>query len=179
MANARGARLARASVVQIAISFALASLAALAGCGPTPTEVVVVIDTDIQPMATDGLQIQITSAEGDGFSNATLAQLPITLGVTTKGATSTFDVALTLSRAVEPPGRGGDSATIARRNAMDVAFTKDEQRMVFVPLFAKCAGTGGTAFPNPLDPDCLDLLSPKTTPLDEDNLPRIPKMPTP
>jgi len=156
---------------------AMVGVVALVGCGPT--EVVVVIDTDIQPMASDGLQIQITSPEGDGFSSATLAQLPITLGVTTKGATSTFDVALTLSRSVEPPGRGVDGDTIARRNAMDIAFTKDEQRVVFVPLFAKCAGTGGTAFPNPLDPDCLDLLSPKTTPLDEDNLPRIPKTSAP
>jgi hypothetical protein len=160
-----------------AAGIAMACVVAVAGCAPT--EVVVVIDTDIQPMASDGLQIQITSPEGDGFSNATLAQLPITLGVTTKGATTTFDIALTLSRDVEPPGRGVDGDTIARRNAMDVAFTKDEQRVVFVPLFAKCAGTGGTAFPNPLDPDCLDLLSPKTTPFDEDNLPRIPKSPPP
>jgi hypothetical protein len=167
MMEVRGARLAR--VAPIAISLALASLA---GCGPT--EVVVVVDTDIQTMASDILQIDITSLEGAGSSTASLARLPITLGVTTKGQTSTFDVSLILARG-GIPGEELDATTIARRNAMDVAFTNDEQRMVFVPLFAKCAGTGGTAFPNPLDPDCLDLSSPKTTPFDEDNLPRIPK----
>jgi hypothetical protein len=177
MAKARGARLARASFAPLATSFALVVGASLSGCGPT--EVVVVVDTDIQTMASDNLQIDITSSESAGSSSASLFQLPITLGVTTKGQASTFDVALTLSRGNEAPGEEIDARTIARRNAMNVAFTKDEQRAVFVPLFAKCAGTGGTAFPNPLDPDCLDLVSPPTTPFDEDNLPRIPKTASP
>jgi len=157
----------------------IASAALLAGCGPT--EVVVVVDTDIQPMSTDEVELIVSTGQFSGFqpSTASTSQLPITLGVTTSGHASTFDVAVTLSRGSRTPGPPNDASVISRRDAMDVAFTNDEQRVVFVPLFAKCAGTGGTAFPNPLDPDCLDLVSPQTTPLDEDNLPRIPKTPAP
>jgi hypothetical protein len=176
MLKARDGAWARAA--RFATRLAIANVALLAGCGPT--EVVVVVDTDIQPMSTDQIQLVVSTAQVSGFqpSTASPAQLPVTLGVTS-GHASTFDVDVTLLRGSGTFGQGNDAARICHRVALDVAFTNDEQRVVFVPLFAKCAGTGGTAFPNPLDPDCRDLVSPPTTPLDEDNLPRLPKTPTP
>jgi hypothetical protein len=159
---------------RIATLFMLAGVALLAGCDPT--EVVVVVDTDVQSSSSDEIDLAVTTQDlGGGFPTSTASpfQLPITLGVTTKGQESTFQVTVTLIRDAQT-----DRKTVDTRIAFDVPFTKDERRALFVPLFNKCVGTG-TAQPNALDPDCLDLVSPRTTSFDEDNFPRIPKTASP
>jgi len=160
-------------IARIATSFVLAGVTLLVGCGPT--EVVVVVDTDVQSTSSDEIDLAVTAQDFGGFPTSTASpfQLPITLGVTTKGQESTFQVTVTLIRSAQT-----NRETVDTRIAFDVPFTKDERRALFVPLFDKCVGTG-TAQPNPLDPDCLDLVSPKTTAFDEDNLPRIPRTASP
>jgi hypothetical protein len=160
-------------IARIAASFMLAGAALLAGCDPT--EVVVVVDTDVQPSSSDEIDLAVTAQDFGGFPTSTASpfELPITLGVTTKGQESTFQVTVTLIRDAQT-----DRETVDTRIAFDVPFTKDERRALFVPLYNKCVGTG-TAQPNALDPDCLDLVSPTTTSFDEDNLPRIPRTASP
>jgi hypothetical protein len=154
-----------------AVILALASVSPLIGCDPT--EVVVVVDTDEPSTSTfDVINFQISAPDfSPPFqSSAGLDRLPVTLGVTT-GREMTFNVSVTLVR-------GTDRMPVLTRNALNVPFTNDDERVLFVPLFQKCACTG-TNCPNPTDPDCLDLTSPKTGSFDEDNLPRIPKVASP
>jgi len=157
-----------------AVILALASVSPLIGC--EPTEVVLVVDTDEPPISTfDVINFQISAADfSPPFqSSAGLDRLPVTLGVTT-GRAMAFDVSVTMLRGV-----GGMTAmTHNTRNALNVPFTNDDERVLFIPLFQKCACTGTNCL-NPSDPDCLDLTAPKTGSFDEDNLPRIPKVASP
>jgi hypothetical protein len=163
-----GSRRRARTLRTLALVLAAAGGASLVGCDPT--EVVVVVDTD-EPSSSsfDIATFQIGGPDFAPSFTASASKFPATLGVTTQGHEQTFNVTVTLNQ-------GLGNTPLLTRNAMDVAFSKNEELVLFLPLFQKCA-CEGTNCPNASDPDCLDLTRPTLAPFDDDNIPHLPKTP--
>lgn len=145
--------------------------AALLGGCREPTEVVVVVDTDLQQFVDfDSITFSLVSTFGGPAGQVgTSRTLPATLGlVPADGGRQTFD--LTVS-AMRDPFNFQDPP-VASRRVSNITFVSGEMRTLFVSLLRKCA-CEGTSCPNALDPDCRDVTKPKLTAFDEDNLPRL------
>jgi hypothetical protein len=167
---------------------AVIASAALAGCFADPTEVVVVVDTDALP-GTDYQQMQLTftSSLGQGlfqetaFSNG--SQLPVSVGATLSGSSTAFDVVVNLDGGAFGPVTNV-GLPFSTRKVSSVSFVTDQMRMLFIPMFKKCAcvdaaGMPTTSCPHALEPDCHDLVSPPLTAFDADHLPRLPASTSP
>jgi hypothetical protein len=158
-----------------------------------PTEIVVVVDTDLT-LGTDFDLIQF------GFSNtafqseaATATQLPATLGVVPPNANTPAprfpgqDGTLALTVSAAHAGGGGapvsmhgvpiQNAAVVTRGVSGLRFVNGEERMLFVPLYRRCM-CQGTMCPNLTDADCKDITMPVLSDFDQDHLPRIVVTPT-
>jgi hypothetical protein len=156
-------------------------LAALAGCLPDPTEVVVVVDTDLtQFVDYDVIDIQLTPRNSAGFQCATgsPSTLPITLGVIPQGG-GAFKVtasALKGSPCMQqfgPAPFGQQTVSVVTRMVSNVPFVADERRALFITLLRQCM-CQGTTCAHALEPECRDVTAPVLTDFDEDNIPHLP-----
>lgn len=147
------------------------ALAVLGGCRE-PTEVVVVVDTDLtQFVDFDIIGINLLSAFGGGASDmATSRTLPATLGfVPSEGGRQVF--AITVSAEVNADINARQPPIVSRR-VSNIPFVEGEMRTLFVSLLRHCV-CQGTSCPNALDDECRDVTAPTLTDFDEDNLPRL------
>jgi len=155
----------------------LAALLLAGGCWRDPTEIVIVVDTDLTPNVDfNNLFIQL---ENCFFTQcaATAFTLPATLGVVppSSGVPPGFEAGfgVTVSTTVGVTGMfGSSSGPSVTRGASGLQFVSDEIRALFLPLYRKCQ-CQGTTCPNLADPDCADLNEPALSSFDEDQLPRI------
>jgi hypothetical protein len=135
----------------------LCALLALAGCQDPLTEVVVVIDSDLQvPGDVDSVQFRVDDTQF--FDN--LERFPASIGVVSQGTRTAFSFHVTLGR-VYPPQN-----PVISRSATGIRFVEGETMMLVVKLPAACACVG-TNCPNPgAFPDCDNLVSPPLEPFD-------------
>jgi hypothetical protein len=162
------------------------SLALLVSGCRQPTEIVVVVDTDLT-IGSDFDVIQFgfgTTAFQSEFASA--AQLPATLGVVPSGSdapspggpggANNLTLVVTAARFGQGsiPGNGvpSQNAPVVTRGVTGLRFVDGQERMLFVPLFRRCM-CQGTSCPNLTDPDCKDITTPALADFDEDHLPRI------
>lgn len=150
----------------------LAGALALVGGCREPTEIVVVVDTDLtQFVDFDVIRFSLSNGFGGGFNDVgTSTTLPATIGfIPTEGGRQVFDIMVAASKnddfGVRPP-------PIASRRVSNIPFVSGEMRALFVPLTRHCA-CEGTSCPNALDDECRDITAPKLTDFDEDDLPRL------
>jgi hypothetical protein len=173
--------------------WAACGLAMLAGCLHDPTEVVVVVDSDLTPFVDfDVIEIQLASLNSPaGFQQCATgspSSLPITLGVTPQSTTDFTVTAAAIKGAPclqkfgpgGPPG-GPQTFAVASRKVSNVPFVTDERRALFVTLLRQCA-CQGTSCPHALEPACGDVTAPVLTDFDDGNIPHLPassKVPAP
>jgi hypothetical protein len=145
------------------------ALASIDAC--TPTEVVVVTDTDaIVGQDFDGVQFQLLQgSRADADAN----RLPATWGLTPEGSATEFDVTVFLNRTSS--GKS-DTNAFAKRTATHVRFVDGALKVLFIPVFKSC-GCVGTNCPNPVPKECRDMVAPALPDFDEDNIPHLPKSP--
>jgi len=90
---------------------------------------------------------------------APLGAFPISMGVQAS-QTEVFSARVQLFRSANP------NLVVVSRNVTGVRFVRGEVRMLVVPVKRACA-CQGTSCPSPgTNPDCDDLESPQTVPLD-------------
>jgi hypothetical protein len=165
--------------------------APLAGCFSDATEVVVVVDTDLQPSEFGSLTFSVVSGNfnagaGGGSFDPTMTALPATMGVVPVGSSTDFDVTVTMwPPGVGPggpafpqenvpvrPGTMAPTLPMTSRKASHVRFVGGAQQMLFLPLTRPCL-CNGTSCPHALDPECRELISPAMTAFDSSRIPRI------
>jgi hypothetical protein len=166
--------------------------APLAGCFPDATEVVVVVDTDLQPSEFGSLTFSVVSGNfnvgaGGGSFDPTTTALPATMGVVPAGSSTTFDVTVTMwppgvgpggpafpQPVPLPPGAMQPTMTLplTSRKASHVRFAAGAQQMLLLPLTRQCL-CNGTSCPHALEPECRELISPAMTGFDSSHIPRI------
>ena len=118
-----------------ALACALLAAATVASCGHSPTQIVVVVDSDLPAgQAYDGIEITLDNPSGWHFEKQvpvkTAQDVPVWLGVE---ATSDLQGDLTVSATAE---RGGEP--IVRRRVL-TAFVAGETHMLHVTLCNLCA----------------------------------------
>jgi hypothetical protein len=153
-----------------AVALALA-LMAVGGCMDDPTEVVVIVDTDLT-LGTDFdmIQFRLSGQFGVGpgsFPVGTSRTLPATMGfVPAEGGRQVFDVTVSANK----ENFNLESTELVRRRVSNVPFVSGQMRALFVTLLRQCL-CDGTACP--VDAPCRDVTQPVLTEFDEDNLPRL------
>lgn len=150
----------------------LAGLLALLGGCREPTEVVVVVDTDLtQFVDFDVIRFSLASGFGGGLNEVgTSTVLPATLGlVPLEDGRQVFGIMLAASKS---DGFNGRPPPVVSRRVSNIAFVSGEMRTLFVSLLKHCV-CEGTSCPNALDDECRDVTSPTLTAFDEDDLPRL------
>jgi hypothetical protein len=166
----------------------VAGSVALGGCFADPTEVVVVVDTDAQPLQ-DFEQVEFVFSQGIDSPGPSWNgnTMPVTLGVRPSHSGQTFDVLVRLdARNVpshfdpnNPSSPQSPLPPFAVRKASEVHFVDGEMRTLFLPIRKACACLDASGMPshvcaNALEPECADLRNPPLGELDEDDLPRLP-----
>jgi hypothetical protein len=149
----------------------LALTALAGGCRPLVTEVIVVVDSDLDAMQADSLQIQISASAATSFGPVGFAQasvgaaLPVTLGMVPAGAgNDPFAVSVSAVRF---------GSVILTRNVSGVRFVHGESRVLFIPLLRRCL-CQGTSCPDPRTaPECAPIHEPTLSAFDADHLPRL------
>jgi hypothetical protein len=169
------------------VGVALAA-APLAGCFPDTTEVVVVVDTDMQRSEFGSLTFSVVSGNfnvgaGSGTFDPTSTALPATMGVVPAGSSTSFDVTVTMwppgvgvggTFPQGPPGAMLPTTTLPlmSRKASHVRFVAGSQQMLSLPITRQCL-CNGTSCPHALEPECRELISPGLTAFDSSHIPRI------
>jgi hypothetical protein len=152
-----------------ALVLAMLALASVEAC--TPTEVVVVTDTDATVgQDFDGVQFQL--AQGSR-ADADPNHLPATWGLTPAGSATEFDITIFLNRT---SFGDAESNAFAKRTATHVHFVEGELKVLFIPVLKSC-GCVGTNCPNPVPKECSNMVAPALPDFDEHNIPHLPKAP--
>jgi hypothetical protein len=148
-------------------ALAVPLLALLAGCHDPITEVLLVVTSDLAiPTDVDFASISAVPGSSAGVGDVRgpmfgvpVGQFPISMGVQAS-QTEVFSARVQLFLSANP------IAVVVSRNVTAVRFVHGEVRMLVVPMKRACA-CQGTSCPLPgTNPDCDDLESPQTVPLD-------------
>jgi hypothetical protein len=140
------------------------ALLLIAGCGdPAPTEVVVVLQSDLSiPADTDGTLISVVagpyapdpnSPEGINTSAVLLEGFPISAKFSagqTTGFSMTVELLGNLTTGTVMP------SIVVRRTVTDIRFSPQRTMMLPLPMLRRCA-CQGTTCPAPGDPDCDNI----------------------
>ena len=149
----------------------LCLLAAVAGCHDPLTQVVIVFQSDLDtPNDADG--IQMIAAEGAlapggsgpvfGSAGPLPGTFPLSVGVTSAGATASFSFTVELLAGFnnnQPP------SIVVNRTVTDIRFVDEQTMMLVLPLLRVCA-CQGTSCPNPGNPLCDNVDKPTLQPFD-------------
>jgi hypothetical protein len=148
-------------------ALALAGAALLGGCLHDPTEVVVVVDSDLQPGEFDTIQFVIF-ARSQFNQVAEATQLPATLGIVpSEFGAQQFDVAAVARRGFDAFGNPNN---LVQRRVSNIRFVPDEMRAVFITLLRQCMCNGTNC---DIDPPCNDIEAPTLIEFDAGNLPHL------
>jgi hypothetical protein len=147
------------------------------GCLKEPTEIVVVVDSDLElGVDFDKVEYFVFASNPNGFpSNPNGSQvaegyvLPSTLGfVPQEFGPQVFDVMAVATRGFDPT-RGAD-APVVRRRVSNIAFVPDQRRALFITLLRQCMCNGTNC---DVAPPCNDITTPTLTEFDEDHIPHL------
>jgi hypothetical protein len=144
-----------------------------AGCGgaaPPPTEVVVVMQSDLSiPTDVDAVQFFVVGGplapvESSNFGGAKLqGDFPVSARVMDDRSASSFSAIALLLKS------SGDVAPslsiVVRRTVTDIPFSAHETMMLVLPMLRRCACQGSTC-PLPGDPECDNIARPPLQPFD-------------
>jgi hypothetical protein len=145
-----------------------APLLLLGGCQRDLTQVVLVIQSDLQ-VPTDVETLDVTSAPG-AFSppaslfpinTETLPPFPLSVGFESGGQTASFSVTARLFRGVST----GNPFLVISRTVTDIHFVPDETMMLVLAMNRECA-CQGTSCPSPGNPACDNIVHPELQPFD-------------
>jgi hypothetical protein len=144
----------------------------VAGCRPSITEVVVVLQSDlVVPADADAIQVAMDAGPAApmigqrgaaAIMNGLTAGFPLAIGFTSGGMTPNFSLVVQLqlqSRA------GGPPSIVVSRTISDIRFVDEKTMMVVVPLLRACA-CDGTSCPSAGDPACDAIRTPTLQPFD-------------
>jgi hypothetical protein len=153
--------------------FLVLVLAAAASCGGPddyPTVVTVIVESDLavpNPVAWLGVRmtVGVASLASAPFLVTPGPIVPQSLVFSTAGSVASFNVDVQLLRADPNGDPSVPGPILVDRSLFDVGTVLGEQRMIMLPLLAKCA-CQGTACPAPGTPDCDSLDAPASVPLD-------------
>jgi hypothetical protein len=150
-------------------------LAAVAGCHDPLTQVVVVFQSDLEiPTETDGIEILASSGpfapvSGTVGFNAEAplpgGDFPLSIGVDSAGATSTFSMTVQLLRGFTNSNPQAGPLIVVNRTITDIRFVDQKTMMMVVPLLRVCA-CQGTSCPGPGNPQCDSIETPMLLPFD-------------
>jgi hypothetical protein len=164
---------------------ALAGLA-LAGCLHDPTEIVLVVDSDLTPEVDFvGISFEISTPRSPprpgmklcgALAGASGNILPTTLGITPADSGSTeFNVIVkAIGRTVDLEGC---PVTLVRRTFSNIRFVANEMKVLFIPILRRCE-CDGTTCAHALDTYCRDITEPLLEDFDEDHLPSVTSIPS-
>jgi hypothetical protein len=148
---------------------ALAGAALLGGCLHDPTEIVVVVDTDLKlGIEFDTIQFMLFGNAPAGIPIAQSTTLPATLGVVPQASgAQQFDVMAVASQGFDTSGM---SKPVVQRRVSNIRFVPNEIRSVFIPLLRQCMCQGTNCDTNP---PCNDIVTPTLAAFDENNIPHL------
>jgi hypothetical protein len=142
----------------------------LLGACREPTEIVVVVDSDLQP-GVDFDLIRFVMFNNGSFRSelASATTLPATLGVVPPefGRQPQFNMTVEVTKGVDV---NFNPKTIVSRGISDVRFVPDKQRAVLVEIWRECLCNGTNC---PGGPKCSDIIAPVLLDFDEDAIPRL------
>jgi len=156
---------------RIRVVLAAVLLFTLAGCHDDPTEVALVIESDlIIPSDIDGLDVTATSGafapSVPSFfvgSGPLVDLFPLSIGFISYGSTDTFSFVVRLFHGVfqtSPP------TLVISRTVTNVHFVDQRTMMLVLELPRACACTGSTCPTPDADPQCANIESPTLLPFD-------------
>jgi hypothetical protein len=157
--------------VRAALAAALLLTLPVAGCRDDPTEVALVIESDlIIPGDIDGLDVTVASGpfapSVPSFfvgSGPLVGLFPLSIGFISYGSTDTFSFVVRLFHGVfqtSPP-------TLAiSRTVTDVHFVDQRTMMLVLEMPRACACTGSTCPTPDTDPQCANIQTPALVPFD-------------
>jgi hypothetical protein len=151
----------------------LSLMAVLAGCHDPLTQVVVVLQSDLDvPAETDG--IVIIGSEGRFAPDNNAASVhsegqlfvgfPLSVGVNSAGGTSTFSMTVQLLQGLSNVLQTAP-LIVVNRTVTDIRFVDQQTMMLVLPLLRVCA-CQGTSCPNPGNPACDNIERPALQPFD-------------
>ncbi|HEY7376599.1 MAG TPA: hypothetical protein VIF57_30850 [Polyangia bacterium] len=160
-------RRARAATVAAALLVAVS----LAGCHDDPTEVVLVIESDlIIPGDIDGLDVTATSGPFAPSvpsvfvgSGGLLGRFPQSIGFISYGGTATFSFVLRLFHGLFQTQQ---PTLIMSRAVTDVRFVDQRTLMLVLQMPSACACMGSTCPTPESDPRCANIQTPALVPFD-------------
>jgi hypothetical protein len=150
--------------------------AVLAGGCHDPTEIVVVVDSDLRiGVDFDRVDFMLFTANpnrfppGAGLHVADGYVLPATLGlVPQQGGAQVFDIMVSARHGLGP--FGPENTAVVTRRVSNIPFIPDERRAVFITLLRQCMCEGTNC---DISPPCNDITAPVLTEFDEDNVPHL------
>jgi hypothetical protein len=135
-----------------------------------PTEVVVVVDSDMQA-GIDFDTVRFVMLSGGSFRAelASATAVPATLGVVPLEFDSRprFDITIEVTKGFD---FNGNPVPVVTRRVSNIPFVADEQLALLVEIWRECACRGTNCRS---DPPCNDILAPTLIDFDEDALPRL------
>jgi len=149
------------------LAVALAGTGLLGGCLHDPTEIVVVVDTDLK-IGSDFeiIQFQIFGRQSVPNFVPESTTLPATLGLVPQASgPSQFDV-MAVAVKLDTIGR----TPVVQRRVSNIQFVPNEMRAVFIPLLRQCMCLRPNCDTNP---PCNDIVTPTLTAFDQDHIPHL------
>jgi hypothetical protein len=146
---------------------ALSSLA-LAGCREDPTEVALVVESDLAvPSEVDAMDV---SSINGGFappvnpfffgSGVPLTPFPLSVGFASGGVTTSFSITV---RLFVDSFQGTTPTLVMSRTVTDIRFVPGQTMMLVLPMNRACACQGTSC---PSDPACDNVTQPTLVPFD-------------
>jgi hypothetical protein len=149
-------------------ALALALAALLGGCLHDPTEIVVVVDSDLQPGEFDAIQFVLFGRGQIGGQIAESNAVPATLGIVpSEFGVQQFDIAAVARNSYD--GLGNPNIVVQRR-VSHIRFVPHEMRAVFISLLRQCMCRGTNC---DINPPCNDVDPPTLLEFDADHLPHL------
>ena len=152
--------------IVLAVVAAVSSLAA-AGCHDQPTQVVLVVRSDLL-VPSEVTSFSVTVAPGpfepplDSFlTTAPIATFPISVGIVSQGETPSFSLVARLVDEHDP----ANFLIVVSKMVIDVRFVPEQTLMLLLDLPRSCA-CEGTSCPLPGDPLCDKITQPALVPFD-------------
>jgi hypothetical protein len=143
----------------------------LAGCRDDPTEVVLVLESDLSiPGDIDGLDFPLASGpfapSAPSFfvgSGPLIGPFPLSIGFISYGDTDTFSFVVRMFR---DAFQGQPPPLVISRTVTDVRFVDQRTMMLVLQMPRACACTGSTCPTPDDDPQCANIQTPALVPFD-------------
>jgi hypothetical protein len=156
----------------VAAVVAASSLAA--GCHDQPTQVVLVVDSDlVAPSEVNTFSVSVAPGPFEPppevfIAGAQIGAFPISLGIVSQGGTPSFSLVVRLL----DNDQNGQPLIVVSKTVTDVRFVAEQTQMLLLDLPRSCA-CEGTSCPLPGNPVCDKATNPALVPFDPARAPSI------